>query len=375
MDGVTQRVEALVERLTTAGWSTQDPVRVALREVPRHMFAPSSAWTGEGDPVSEQADPEAWLDLAYGDDAIITQLDDGVTDIAAGEGMFTSSLSAPSTVVSLLELLDVEPGHRVLDVGTGTGWTAALLSHMVGSENITSVEVDPQVSTSAAANLKQTGWSPHLVVGDGAQGWTEGALYDRVHATCAVARVPYAWVEQTRPGGVIVTPYDPGFGSTHEVRLVVMPDGTAVGRFTGYASYMMMRAQRHPVWDASARPGRRSTTDIDPRTIGYAPAGADLAMGAALPGVRARGERDGDGYILRLWSPDAWATAHYGPGRDSYEVEQSGDRALWDLATSAYFDWVAHHSPGRDRFGLTVTPTGDHVWLDRPDDMCPGRPV
>ncbi|MEV0661725.1 hypothetical protein ACIBI3_04930 [Actinomadura luteofluorescens] len=90
-----------------------------------------------------------------------------------------------------------------------------------------------------------------------------------------------------------MTPYASGFGASHELRLVVTPDGTAVGRFTGYASYMMMRAQRHPEWDASDRHGDRSSTDIVPRTIGYAPADADLAMGAALPGVCARGANDG----------------------------------------------------------------------------------
>ncbi|MEU5995633.1 methyltransferase domain-containing protein [Spirillospora sp. NPDC047418] len=363
-----QHVEALIERLAAAGWLTQNPVRTALHDVPRHVFAPPVAWTGDGDRVSEQIDPEGWLDLVYGDDAIITQLDDGATDLATGAGCFTSSLSASSTVVSLLELLNVELGHRVLDVGTGTGWTAALLSRLVGSANVTSVEVDPAVSVQAAANLEQAGHAPRLIVGDGAHGWAQEAPYDRGHATCAVARVPYAWVKQTRPGGVIVTPYAPGFGSSHELRLVVMPDGTAVGRFTGYASYMMMRAQRYPERDTSDRHGDRSTTDIDPRTIGYAPAGADLAMGAALPGVCARGAHDGDAYTLHLWSADAWAEARYQPDRDSFDVEQGGDRPLWDLAVSAYFDWIAHRSPGRDRFGLTVSPTGDHVWLDHPAD-------
>ncbi|MFC6878526.1 methyltransferase domain-containing protein [Actinomadura yumaensis] len=368
MGDVAQRTEALIERLAAAGWLTQASIKEALRDVPRHVFAPPVAWTGEGGRVRKRSAPEAWLDLVYGDDALITQLDDGATDLAAGAGHFTSSLSASSTVVSLLELLDAEPGHRVLDVGTGTGWTAALLSRLVGSENVVSVEVDPAISERAAANLKQTDVSPRLVVGDGARGWTREAPYDRVHATCAVARVPYAWVEQTRPGGVIVTPYAPGFGSSHELRLVVMPDGTAVGGFAGYASYMMMRKQRHPEWDPSGRPAERTTTDVDPRTIGYAPAGADLAMGAALPGVCARGIRDGDAYTLRIWGPDAWASARYEPGRVSFEVEQGGTRPLWDLAVSAYFGWITDRSPGRDRFGLTVTPTGDHVWLDRPGD-------
>ena len=67
--------------------------------------------------------------------------------------------------MSLLELLDVEPGHRVLDVGTGTGWTAALLSRLVGSANVTSVEFNPAVSAQASANLGSAGHSPRLIVG------------------------------------------------------------------------------------------------------------------------------------------------------------------------------------------------------------------
>ncbi|WP_433228826.1 methyltransferase domain-containing protein [Actinomadura formosensis] len=216
MEDVIRRLDALVARLSAAGWLTQGRVKAALYDVPRHVFVPPVAWTGEGDRVDRNTSPERWLDLAYGDDAIITQVDDGQTDVAAGDGRFTSSCSAPSTVVSLLELLDIEAGHRVLDVGTGTGWTAALLSRMVGAENVTSVEIDPQVSARAAENLKTAGLSPRLVVGDGAE--EREGFFDRVHATCGVSHVPYAWVRQTRPGGVIVTPYAPGFASAHELR-------------------------------------------------------------------------------------------------------------------------------------------------------------
>ncbi|GGU27904.1 protein-L-isoaspartate O-methyltransferase [Actinomadura livida] len=363
-EGVARRLKALVERLAAAGWLTQGRVRTALRDVPRHAFVPPVAWTGEGDRVDRATAPERWLDLVYRDDAIITQLDDGRTDVATGNGRFTSSCSAPSTVVSLLELLDVEAGHRVLDVGTGTGWTAGLLSRMAGTENVTSMEIDPLVSARAAESLKGAGLSPRLVVGDGGEGWADGAPFDRVHATCGVSHVPYAWVRQTRPGGVIVTPYAPGFASSHELRLVVMPDGTAVGRFTGHASYMMMRSHRQPPWPTSGDEGAKSATQIDPRTIGYAPAGADLAMGGFLPGVNARGHHQDDTYALRLWSTQAWATATYRPGQRDYEVH--GDQNLWDEAVRAYFWWVAQGSPPRDRFGLTITPETETIWLDTP---------
>lgn len=96
-------------------------------------------------------------------------------------------------------------------------------------------------------NITAAGFSPRLVVGDGADGWPDGGPYHRVHVTCAVERFPYAWVEQTRPGGVIAAPWSPDCGNGQLARLVVDADGQAVGRFPAFASYMMLRSQRRTV--------------------------------------------------------------------------------------------------------------------------------
>jgi hypothetical protein len=101
-----RRVEALVGRLRASGWLTRDSVTATPHEVPQHLIAPAVAWTGDGDQVRQHPDPEGWLDLVPGDDAIITRLDDGAADLATPEGRFTSSLSASTTVVSQLEVLD-----------------------------------------------------------------------------------------------------------------------------------------------------------------------------------------------------------------------------------------------------------------------------
>jgi protein-L-isoaspartate(D-aspartate) O-methyltransferase len=152
---------------------------------------------------------------------------------------------------------------------------------------VTSIEVDQAVVEQAAKNLAADGVRPHLIVGDGAEGWAEGAPFDRVHVTCAVHTVPYTWIEQCRPGAVIVTPFSTGFDTDHSPRLVVLPDGSAVGRFPGYASYMMMRSQGPTEGDPDDGSGRRFTTKVDPRTITYAPAGACLVM-SARTGLRTR---------------------------------------------------------------------------------------
>lgn len=340
---------------------------------------PQGLACGVGDDVrlvDREADPAAWWEAVYTDTSIVTQLDDGATDLATGSGDYTSSASAPSTVSSLLHLLDVEPGHRILEIGTGTGWTAALLSRLTGEHgSVTWIEVDSGIAEKAAKNLSDFGVGPHLLVADGSAGHAPGAPYDRVHVTCGIRHVPYAWIEQSRPGAVIVLPYCPGFGTGHELKLIVTPDGIAHGRFPGFAGYMMMRSQRAPA-DRSARSPEHKhylTTRIDPRTIAFAPAGADLAVTAltGLTSAEAAGS-DEDGELHRLWlsdpvDPYSWGVVEWRPHSSEYEVYQVGERPLWEETTEAYFRWVGWGSPDRDRFGMTVTPEGQRIWLDFPE--------
>ncbi|MBF8187577.1 methyltransferase domain-containing protein [Nonomuraea sp. K274] len=373
-------MDRLIADLDPAG-DIRDVVKQAVRAVPRHLFIPdvglvSPRKTGTAFLIDRDAGPALWGDTVYSDTTVVTQLDDGGTDLSEMAGDYTSSASAPSTVADLLNLLDPDPGHGVLEVGTGTGWTAALLSRLVGEHGeVTSMEVDAAVAEQAAKNLAAAGVHPHLVVGDGAAGCSRRAPFDRVHVTCGIRTVPYAWVAQSRPGAVIVLPYCPGFGTNHALRLVVMPDGTAVGRFPGFASYMMMRSQR----GTPDRPPRgpddkhHLTTRVDPRTIAYAPAGADLAI-SALTGLTSNGsaEPDEDGDLYRLWvsdpgDPYSWAAVDWRPGTVDYKLYQVGTRPLWDEVVDAYFRWVSWGEPGRDRFGMTVTPEGQRIWLDFPD--------
>ncbi|MGN9847187.1 methyltransferase domain-containing protein [Nonomuraea sp. H19] len=377
MIDIAKRTEALIGEISVIV-SCDARVRAAFRAIPRHEFIPPIGLACSGADarlIDRDADPAAWWDAVYSDTSIVTQLDDGVTDLATGSGDYTSSASAPSTVASLLHLLDVEPGHHVLEIGTGTGWTAALLLHLAGEHgSVTSLEVDPHVARQAAKNLSDVGANPLLLVQDGAAGCPQGAPYDRVHVACGIRQVPYAWIQQTRPGAIIVLPFCPGFGVGHELRLIVTPDGTAYGRFPGFADYMMMRSQRDPEDQPAQGPEDKHylTTRIDPRTIAFAPAGAHLTI-AALTGLTSEGaaDRDEDGELYRLWvsdpaDPHAWATVKWRPDTVEYDVYQVGARPLWDEVTDAFFRWVSWGSPGRDRFGMTVTPHGQRIWLDSP---------
>ncbi|WP_245679470.1 methyltransferase domain-containing protein [Actinomadura hibisca] len=361
---VPEHIEALADMLTASGELTDPAWRAALHAVPRHRFVPPVAWANPYNAPGFRIDggqrPHEWLSAAYADQPIITQLDDGATEIG-GEGDYTSSLSAPGVVLEFLELLDPYEGDRVLEIGTGSGWTAALLAYRVGDENVTSVEIDPDLLARAAANLEGAGYSPRLVLGDGAEGWQEGAPYDRVHVTAGVSQVPYSWIEQTRPGGVIVFPWMPEFEPGHKVRLIVGDDGTATGRFVGGTRYMMLRNQRTPTAPTHEGPYRERSSVLDPRRILRSGYGADVAIAGCLPHVSMVFE-PGPPFEGWLWTGDSGAHV-VGP-----DVRQFGERDLWDELEAAFFRWVKWGQPERGRFGMTVTPDGQQVWLDSPDN-------
>ncbi|MGW4422146.1 hypothetical protein [Streptosporangium sp. NPDC004631] len=106
---------------------------------------------------------------------------------------------------------------------------------------------------------------------------------------------------------------------------------------------------------------------MDPRTIGHAPAGADLAI-AALTGLYSRNLIWDDAYRLWVFEPATprAAAVTWRPGQAEFEVRQYGDRPVWDEVVAAYFQWVAWGEPDRGRFGMTVAPEGQRIWLDEP---------
>ncbi|GAA1990308.1 methyltransferase domain-containing protein [Nocardiopsis rhodophaea] len=345
-----------------------------FRAVPREHFIPDAAHASYmGDEpshwIDRKTDPATWQRAVYSDTTILTQVDDGqapLTEETATTSIDPSSSStAPSLVAEFLDLLDPFPGDRVLEIGTGTGWTAALMSERLDAENVYSIEVDEQVAEQAAANVKRSGHSPHLRVGDGADGWPEAALFDRVHVTCGMREIPYTWVEQTRPGGVIVAPWAPAQALGHKLVLTVTGD-TAIGRLGGRAGFMMMRGQRHgyptPVGDRRASAGR-----VDPMRISCAGPGLEMAVAAFMPGVAVNGLGSGDDRVgLRHPATGSYALAVRSDDGVKARVSEHGPRSLWVEFEAAYLKWLSWGSPGLERFGVAVTSEGQSIWLDDP---------
>jgi protein-L-isoaspartate(D-aspartate) O-methyltransferase len=172
--------------LSSEGLLTSAAVADAFLEVPRECFLPEMA-------------VEQGLDAVYRNDAIVTRRDE--------RGMPISSSSQPSIMAAMLEALALEPGHRVLEVGTGTGYNAALLTRLVGSAGrVTSVELDPELAAKAAEALRRHGYQVDVVVGDGRSGWPAGAPYDRIIVTASGPHVPRAWFDQLAGDGLVVMP-------------------------------------------------------------------------------------------------------------------------------------------------------------------------
>ncbi|WP_069737399.1 methyltransferase domain-containing protein [Streptomyces sp. EN27] len=344
-------VQDLADRgLLDARW------RQVWEAVPRSQFIPPDIWRQLPDRCEPVVGTDDWLALVNSDEPVVTQLDDGAE---GGPGTATCSASQPSMVAQMLGLLGIEDGHRVLEIGTGTGHVAALLSERLGDEQVHSIEVDPVLAQQAAEHLAGAGYHPHLHVGDGAELIPGMGPVDRLIATCALRYLPYTLLRQVRPGGVIVTPLARDFWSGALVQLHVQENGTAVGPFCGSAMYMPMRAHR-PIHHEIEGAGRPRAAGLDPARIldlGFA-----LYAGARLPGVRVSGHETADG--ARVWVSSADGAGVMAATGE--EVWQYGPGFLWEEIEQAWREYEEAGRPDVDQFGLTVTSGGHQVWLRDP---------
>jgi protein-L-isoaspartate(D-aspartate) O-methyltransferase len=240
-----QANQRMVDRMIAEGAVWSPPVIAAFRHTPRHQFVDRvfqfqrkhNRWR---ELITRDPGPEE-LDLVYSDRALITRV--SPPEGEGGAGVPISSSSQPSLMAQMLEDLRLRPGLRVLEVGAGTGYNAALLAHVVGPGLVYSADVDRQVLAEAWAHLRPFPERDiRLRHADGREGLAEAAPYDRIMVTAATDGLHPAWLAQLAEGGLFLAPLVLGPGLAYLVRGTVR-DGVFEGRLTRAAYFMPLRAE------------------------------------------------------------------------------------------------------------------------------------
>jgi protein-L-isoaspartate(D-aspartate) O-methyltransferase len=362
--------QELLEVVRRQGGATDPLVAEALRTVPRHLFL-----------------PDLPPDQAYLDDAIVTKRDD--------DGQPVSSSSQPTIMAIMLDQLAVRRGQRVLEIGAGTGFNAALLATIVGERgSVTSVDLDADTVERARENLDAAGYDGVvLVTGDGALGHRDNAPYDRIIATVGVWDLAPAWGEQLAPDGRLVVPLDlrgvqrsVAFerAGDHWTSLSARPCGFM--RMRGPFAGPERNYQLSPSLSLSLPKAREIDTDAvaavltklpERRGTGVEPTLAEVFDGLGLwlavhePRCCAVSEVAGTERRMLLdpplWASESVATigilgddgmALLGKAGDELTVHGYGNDAVADALAAHVGDWDAAGRPGTDGLRIDVYPAG-----------------
>jgi protein-L-isoaspartate(D-aspartate) O-methyltransferase len=255
--------EELAGELRRTGAVTSPALAQAFESVPRHRFIPEVA-------------PED----AYADRAISIK-SEGVNTLA--------SISQPSMLAKMLELAEVQPGARVLEIGTGSGYNAALLAHLAGDAGlVVTIEVESDLADRARAALSACGYDRVRVVhADGYGGFADDAPYDDIIVSARASDIAEAWWEQLRDGGRIIVPLDIGIAGEYAVGF--LRDGDEL-RSVGivHCLFVALRGGEQPavspenvfVRSADARYARRSRSIASIRAVRTAEAASEMLAGA-----------------------------------------------------------------------------------------------
>jgi protein-L-isoaspartate(D-aspartate) O-methyltransferase len=365
-----QANQDLVDRLIAQGALWSSPLIAAFRATPRHHFL--------GRVYQYQRKQDRWrevntvnpgleeLRLIYSDRALITRLSRTTPPAPI------SSSSQPSLMGQMLEDLKLLPSQRVLEVGAGTGYNAALLAHRVGPGQVISLDVDRQVLTEAAGHLRAfPERRVELRHADGRLGCPEAAPYDRLMVTAATPDLEPAWLEQLAEGGLLLAPLVLAPGLAYVVRGTVT-HGIFHGRLTRAAYFMPLRAEGEPgTQEDEAGPGTRSLHTMPapwadwfdrrrPR-LGWTGFIQALAFYAYLRGLTVAYQSADALPAFRIHDPATGAT--WVPALQVWQVSGPVGR---DLGWRLWRDFLDAGGPWPTEYQLHASPTGG-LRAERPE--------
>lgn len=343
----TDAARKLAEDVTATAPEWHDSVS----STPRHQLVPRwwepipdsypFAW---GLRTAQQDYP--WAEV-YADETLVTRVGSLHADRADPSdrptGLPTSSSTLPGLIVRMLHLLNPNEHDHVLDVGTGSGYSAALLAHHLGDKQVTSIDVDPYLVDAARERLAAFGRTPHLEVAD-ATGSLPDTDYDRIMATVSVRPIPPAWLEALRAGGKIVTTIT---GTSLLINAEKHPDGVVRGQVQpDPATFMRTRretdypARLDHVYDAARdQPGDETRQLTGPLPDLWDDWQLRCLYELDSPDIENRSatREDGSQLLWLLATDGSWARAD----SESMTVHQSGPRRLWDDLERVQTRWTA----------------------------------
>lgn len=324
--------------------------RLPVATTPRHVFVPRwwqyrpDGWTH----VDGTADAGQWLDTAYSDRSLITQVGPLHADHAKPDdqprpyGRPTSSSTHPSLVVRMFQHARLDDGHDLADIGTGSGYGAALAARRLGDHRVATYDVDPYLVTAARDRLAEMDLRPTVSAYDATAGLP--GMFDRIVATVAVRPIPAAWLAALRPGGRLVATIA---GTSLIVTADRDDDGGATGRVEWDRAGFMHA--RHGVDYQPGLPGlldAARTRDAEREEGSYPVVNVaeawDLAsmLDLTAPGIEHRYEEDGEQRVALMAHPDgSWARA-VARGGSPADVYQGGPRRLWDVLDELRWYWL-----------------------------------
>nr|WP_093174008.1 methyltransferase domain-containing protein [Sinosporangium album] len=355
------------ERLAAKVTHPRSRWRDSVASTPRHLLVPRWWAPGPGGRTAQDgpADPRTWARAAYADRTLVTRVGDLHADHAKPgdrpQGYPTSSATLPGLVLQMFGHARLHPGLHVLDVGTGSGYGAALLSRFVGDARVTSVDVDPYLTSVATERLEEIGLYPEIVTVD-ATGPLSSA-YDRIVATVSVRPVPPSWLAALKPEGRLVTTIT---GTSLVIVADATPDGGAVGGVArDWAMFMATRSGVDYPSGLDELMNIARTAEGDQVTTGRYPVLELLEawdvrsmLEINTPGIEHEYVEDGDTRTaLMAHSDGSWARTEQ-TGQNPPTVHQSGPRRLWDELDRVRDYWLQHGSLPLYGARVRITPDG-----------------
>lgn len=382
-----QYIEALVATLKHEGALSQPQVEAAFLRVPRHAFLDRffrrevrarEAHMQEFCPASF-AHFDDWLRAIYVDEPLITAYDDAYTA--------TSSSSSPGAMAVMLEAAEIRRRMRVLEIGSGTGYNAALLAVIVGSpQRVVTVEIDADIAAQARLRLNHVvGLGVTVHTGNGFDGYAKGAPYDRIIATGSTRSVPLSWLEQIRPGGIILMNLIGEMGVSAFLKVVKKEARFAAhGRFLAGSTFLELREAGDLPHPCTARVdrflSRPITAQMESSRVVF-----DLAL---LWDRRLK-------FVLQLAFPHMFIASVSADSTcfcfvdqasetslvfrpsdgEFFRVEVRGDASVWDRIQAVYQQWMGLGRPDVTAYYLHIDSSGNQVVTLAPSPERRGIPA